>query len=797
MAKKNKKNNQSQQFKPSAPKQLVITQEVINEAKVALEESAVAIEFVPAKDVNVSAIEAAYVTDGSVSSEDIVKCVADLKKSIKILNSTQVRYEELKSQLEEDKKQWKEKKAEDVKKLTDSKKTAEEEISKQKKELAEMRDELNNRELKLIEDETNTREGDHSAVIERLINAFKKSKEQVLVFAETQLQDQVQVTNDYLDRLDKVVAKEHQLDVRESELKIRERKVAVKEEVINDERSSMHEEIMDELRDEFEDRLSTALGEKCRCQSQLEKSNREIDRLKEILETIKSAFGDIDPSEMSEVCFKQKTLINKLQDELSTRPHQNDLDTKQKEVELLMQNINEIREKLNEKEYYELRAMFDNNDMLIRDKQLLIDKIESAKVREGNLKDTIDDLRSTISEINESHNKDNAFKASSKYDTGDYRIPLVKGTAPSSLPAFINYLQSFMASPENGDKELRYSKDTIKKFIAGLHMSPISILQGISGTGKTSLPRAVAMAMTADDTRYSVENGDDELPKAPYRVCPIQSGWRDKMDLIGFYNSFEKSYHETEFFNALYLANQPKYKEILFFIVLDEMNLSRPEHYFADFLSKLEQSENQRKIKIDNVPDDICPKSIIGGTLTIPKNVRFIGTANHDETTLEFAPKTYDRSNVIDMPRNCPNDYIPNFEKRYNVTYKWLNSKFAEAEKNHVEECQIFDNFIKDENLAELLAERGIGIGNRFEGQAKRFLSVFVEAGEDVKVDTAKAADHLMTTRLLRTLKDNYDLGYDTLDDFKERYKTLFYLYFDNEPTEAIELIDKELDKKK
>ena len=90
------------------------------------------------------------------------------------------------------------------------------------------------------------------------------------------------------------------------------------------------------------------------------------------------------------------------------------------------------------------------------------------------------------------------------------------------------------------------------------------------------------------------------------------------MDLFGFYNAFEKSYHETEFFNALYLANQPEYRDTLFFIILDEMNLSRPEHYFADFLSKLEQPEAQRRVKLDNVPEDICPKSVNGGMLPIP-----------------------------------------------------------------------------------------------------------------------------------------------------------------------------------
>jgi hypothetical protein len=115
------------------------------------------------------------------------------------------------------------------------------------------------------------------------------------------------------------------------------------------------------------------------------------------------------------------------------------------------------------------------------------------------------------------------------------------------------------------------------------------------------------------------------------------------MDLMGYYNSFEHKYKETEFFKALYLANLPKYSNTLFFIILDEMNLSRPEHYFADFLSLLEQKEDERYISV-NAPDEVLPKLIVQGKMKVPENVRFIGTANHDETTLEFAPKTYDRS---------------------------------------------------------------------------------------------------------------------------------------------------------
>ena len=807
---KNKKNRQKpqQQQQKLTPKQQIVTQEIYDDGQSALEESGTVLNAVPDTDVNVAEIEAAYTTDGSVTSEDVVKLTADLRKSTKIMNATQKAYETLKETYKNAEKQAKtliddataeaSKIKEDAQAEADA--LTEDAVSKAdavKEELAQKRNELNQRELKLIEDESAAQSGDHSAVIDRLIKAFKNSKEQVIVAAETQLQEQADVANEYIEKLGAITAKESQLEIKEKELKTREKKVKAMEVVIEEEREELRVEIEKKIKDEYDGRLEDAIEESNRYKDKMTKLNEDVNSLKYTLAIIQSAFGEVEPTEMAEVCNKLKAEIENLTEELATRPHQDELDNKQKEVELLTQNLVELRQKFNETEYLELKKMFDNNDALIQDNQLLIDKIESANARIINYQDTIADLRRTISEINESHNKDNAFKASSKYDNGDYQVPMIKGTAPSCLSDFISYLQSYMASPDNGDKELRYSKDTIKKFIAGLHMSPISILQGISGTGKTSLPRAVAMAMTADDVRYSVDNGDDELPQAPYRICPIQSGWRDKMDLMGFYNSFEKSYHETEFFNALYLANQPKYEHTLFFIVLDEMNLSRPEHYFADFLSKLEQSEGQRKIKIDNVPEDICPKSIIGGTLSIPKNVRFIGTANHDETTLEFAPKTYDRSNVIDMPRNSPSGKIPNFEKKYNVTYDWLSKKFKEAEDKHVEECNIFDDFIKDKDLLDLLAERGIGVGNRFEGQAKRFLSVFVEAGENVKEDTAKAADHLMTTRLLRTLKDNYDLGYDTLDDFKERYKLVFFDHFGYEPIEAIELIEKELDKKK
>jgi len=244
------------------------------------------------------------------------------------------------------------------------------------------------------------------------------------------------------------------------------------------------------------------------------------------------------------------------------------------------------------------------------------------------------------------------------------------------------------------------------------------------------------------------------------------------------------------------MANQPKYKDALFLIILDEMNLSRPEHYFADFLSLLEQSPNERFIDLTNTPKEVWPNLIKGGKLKVPENVRFIGTANHVETTLEFAPKTYDRSNVMEMPKNYPEkikDKIRRPNEKYNITYRWLENEFKEAENKHKNSYEKFHNFINSKDFKSLLGDKDIGIGNRLEDQAKRFISVFVESGTHIVKDLAIAADHLITSRLFRQLKNKYDLDKSKLASFKDDYEIIFDNEFKREPKFAIELLEREL----
>lgn len=316
------------------------------------------------------------------------------------------------------------------------------------------------------------------------------------------------------------------------------------------------------------------------------------------------------------------------------------------------------------------------------------------------------------------------------------------------------------------------------------------------------MPREIAKALVAAADGYTGkdENGNRN---EPYRICAIQSGWRDNMDLMGFYNNFEKKYKETDFFKALYLAALPKYKNTLFLIILDEMNLSHPEHYFADFLSLMEQSTGDRYVKI-NADEELLPKLFKGRQMQLPPNVRFIGTANHDETTLDFAPKTYDRSNVMVMETNDKIKVMREIqsakstsEARLSVDYDWLQEQFSEAEEQFYNRYEEFDKFIKNPKLCDWLKSRGIGVGNRFDEQAKKFICAYMALGDDTTECLAEAADHLITSRLFRSLKNRYDLTADNLEEFQNKYRNLFVDTFENqEPVEGCKLLNAEILKK-
>ncbi|HNF28537.1 MAG TPA: hypothetical protein PKV80_28995, partial [Leptospiraceae bacterium] len=276
-----------------------------------------------------------------------------------------------------------------------------------------------------------------------------------------------------------------------------------------------------------------------------------------------------------------------------------------------------------------------------------------------------------------------------------------------------------------------------------------------------------------------------------YKIIEVQSGWKDRQDLIGHYNTFEGKYYESEFLKALYEASCPKYQNRPYFIILDEMNLSHPEHYFADFLSMLEQEEDRRELKVLTHPLPNTPKMIKGNALRIPSNVWFIGTANHDETTVGFAPKTIDRANVMEMPKNYE-VFSSEPSVKGNVYISSLYHMFNEPTGKNLTEVEHSLKFL-NLKLKPYMEKFGIGWGNRLENQLKKFIPVYIECGGK----EPNAVDHIVLNRIFRNLKDRYDIRIDELKKFKDSFEKDFCEDFKVQNNlHSIRFLEEEISKK-
>lgn len=319
-----------------------------------------------------------------------------------------------------------------------------------------------------------------------------------------------------------------------------------------------------------------------------------------------------------------------------------------------------------------------------------------------------------------------------KTTCNDY--PSFKITLKQLCDRFRGYLANRPSNP------LYYEEKTIRTFIAGFASSRLMILEGLSGTGKSSLPRAFADFMGSKTIEV-----------------PAQSSWKDRNDLLGFYNDFKKQYKETEFLKALYSATHDPNN--IYVIVLDEMNLSRIEYYFADLLSVLEKP-NIDDWKIELISDyasitqqvDAWPKKIIEGKLQICDNTWFVGTANKDDSTFIITDKVYDRSVVLNFDKKGEKEKIDNslpIQMNNNDFQSLLRSasKFKNAadEKKYFDMIGNLDNFVKDMFQ--------ITFGNRISNQLEKFVPVYLECGGTID----EAVDIMFSRKILRKLEGIYD----------------------------------------
>jgi len=306
-----------------------------------------------------------------------------------------------------------------------------------------------------------------------------------------------------------------------------------------------------------------------------------------------------------------------------------------------------------------------------------------------------------------------------------------------SLEEFIDDFRCFSASQLG----LYYDFTILRPFIAGLACGKLIILQGISGTGKTSLAYAWGKFVKKDSC-----------------VTSVEPSWREKSDFLGYFNEFSKKFNETRSLGEIYMSG---FDDDIHTIILDEMNLARVEYYFADLLSILEMpNRNEWLVDIvtDSWPKD--PKKIVNGKLKLPGNLWYIGTINNDDSTFMVTDKVYDRAMPIDI-----NTKIDPFKCReqeaVNVNASYLESLFKEAMEKHPlslkgeEQIKQIDDYV--------IEHFRIAFGNRIMKQIKTFVSVYVACGGK----EIEAIDYFIAKKILRKF-DQLSVAFirDEIDPF-------------------------------
>ena len=411
-----------------------------------------------------------------------------------------------------------------------------------------------------------------------------------------------------------------------------------------------------------------------------------------------------------------------------------------------------------EASYRDLQARVDNLERIRCQHQT--ERMETESLRKERdtlkllnqyLKEQIEDLERMLGQLQ--NKRIQAFANFASMDAENDSVPdEVTGVTVNNLKVLARQTRAWMASlPTREELEMGlsesslfahyYDEHTIQAFTASMAASRLIIIQGVSGTGKTSLPEYFAYALGGKFARIEV-----------------QSSWRDKLDLVGSYNSFFRVFNESPFSRAIYEAGTNRYRNHPYFIVLDEMNLSRVEYYFADLLSIMEGRPEDREIELLNhdptggqLPEGLKSKN--GAVkLPIPDNIWFVGTANTDESTYEISRKVYDRAQILQIDEPFNRENLDSAESvnlnilGFRQAVQEAIAEISDADRNAVRDC------IERIGL-ELHEYFQVGYGQRLLDQLLIFLPTYKAAGGAL----GKGLDHFIARKLLWQVQNRTD----------------------------------------
>ncbi|SHK77747.1 hypothetical protein SAMN02745136_03321 [Anaerocolumna jejuensis DSM 15929] len=778
-------------------------------------------------------------TSVSISADD----VALLEKAKSIAKDGEIDRNELKSMLEDELvKEIEEKRQQQETELESQKASFEEQYKKEldkkhsglKKETVDLektknalessinrlQSELDNASKKIEEGEA-----EKKCIIEKAKEEAQKivdkAKEDAEDASKEVLDDIVQKKLELEDEKDGIETQQLELEAREVQLASKEKRIekqaaiydAANPDVVEslNRQLNVTREQLDAVRDEYEKvqielnkiKLKQIKSEGISPEELQEENDRLLEKIED-LENKCKRYSDYELLEMKRALDAEKDYLTRIQNQ--------DAEIAESKAEL-------VRLKNGQMEYEQLRSQLD----LLR---TLNDHLR------GELDNTKKMLESSVGEICPALTAidiQQTEMSGEEYNRSVEREDLKVDLRSMNLPKLITHVKTYAAGRA---KPLYYSDKDLRAYIAGMASSHLSILQGMSGTGKTSLPKIFAEAILGE-----------------INVVAVESSWRDRNELLGYYNDFSKKFTAKEFTCDLYRAGCDRYKDTIYIIVLDEMNLSRVEYYFADFLSVLEDKTSNWKIKLvdtdlrqlpteitkevkdalanekskelvelKSVVDELYsdmklnedeetkvssndklrliaylsgkkfknaantrylvggPQNLIdGNTVKIPANLWFVGTANRDESTFEITDKVYDRAQVLEFNKRAKGNQVEEIEKIY-LPYETLNRMFKKAEADFTFDAETYALLNEIEQI--LQANFKVSYGNRILDQMNTFVPVYVAAGQGSGLTDdqliREAIDYQLTYKVLRKLEYiemNRDANKDAGDKLRKKFE--------------------------
>ncbi len=676
-----------------------------------------------------------------------------------------------------------------------------------KAKYSDMKDDLNNQysnmEKKLREqysekeNELNNYYENRSRKINDAIDKLRKEKQEELEQELAQKKEDLEYTNQLLknekeqlkneidnmkedirnekkrleEEKQKIEQKQNSQDNKEIELKTKENELDLKEKFLNNKENNIDEEIDNRMEDERE-QFETA---KNNLNKILENTYNEKLSLNKELDTMKfneKRFGKYTISQISNIINEKDYKINEL-DEIKRKyedkySHISDEDLSnykywglwKEERESLTNENNQQKKELQEYSYMEEQLT-----ETLQIKQYYIDENNS-------LKKQLEDKKAEIKALEEGHTadydkcKDSIEKPyiTFKDDISEtQKKELYERNDEASSINEIDWLDRIIKGCENSN--IIYPKRLIYPFHNSLKSSDwtsLTVLAGTSGTGKSLLPYV-----------YSYYGG------LVFNNTPIQPNWTDQRDLLGYYDLTTNDFNATTLMRLLAQSqrnddDKEGFNDALLLVLLDEMNLARPEQYFSDFLSLLESKRNK------NEGEDIKLEVNIGTSdkykLTLGDNILFCGTMNEDESAHTLSDKVIDRSNLLVFP--TPKELISrknnklegdkekllhkaiwnewkkvnSFEKKWDK--KINDEENEEQKKKHEEMKDRFVDKMKEVKNKMLEIQNGMkevnrAVGNRIWQSTENYISIYPEViAADETDDLDKAFDKAFEDQL-------------------------------------------------